>query len=79
MSVSVYWTPVKPTWLKGALSSTVTALEKVFGEMPITLTANDVEKLNTMAATYDRGDANPYEQLAQAILEFGTITVSTKY
>ncbi len=79
MSVTVYWNPVNKTILDGATSDVITALTKVFGELPITLSADDMDKLTAMSATWLRGTPNPYEGLSNAIVEFGVIEITTEY
>lgn len=79
MSLTVYWNPVNKTILDGANSDVVTVLIKVFGELPITLSMDDMDKVQAMAATWVRGTPNPYEGLSNAIVEFGVIEITSGY
>ena len=79
MSVTVYWNPVDKTILDGATSDVVAALTKVFGQLPVNLSMNDMDKLLGMSATWSLKSPNPYETLTNAIVKFGVIEVIAEY
>jgi hypothetical protein len=69
MSVSISYTQLTKTYLKGVTSRTVSALEEVFGEPPWRLGLGQLDQLNAMAAVHGSGH-NPYSQLADIIEQF---------
>lgn len=80
MSTSVHWKPVRPEGegLCYGCESVRSALEKSFGEMPITLDETSLPILQAMANVYQcgKGDSkNPFAELVEAVTTHGTIEV----
>lgn len=78
MGATLYWTTLENQPLKNAGTSVAEALTRAFGDFPIALSMNHMDKLLGMEATWTGAD-NPYKALTDAIAEHGTIEVTAVY
>jgi hypothetical protein len=79
MSVSVYYQPIsKAVNLENATQIFVKAMEKTFGEFPISLDSSNLNILEAMGSVL--GDEyNPYSELVDAIENYGEVLVTVSY
>ena len=79
MSATITWSPVnEQTLLVGSPSTVIKQLEGVFGKLPIEIGMNDMDKLLVMVKMWS-GQDNPYEELSNVIVEYGTIRIKAEY
>jgi len=78
MSATVYWTPKSGTILQGG-SGLVEQLQRAFHALPLELSRDDLPVLRGMAAMWTGNGENPFDQLANAIVEHGLIEVDASY
>lgn len=79
MSATIYWQPIEPQHLMNSADSVISALRHAFGDMPIELDMKALNTLAGMAATWTSNDINPYQVIADAIVECGRIRVWSEY
>lgn len=78
MSATITWSPVnEQTLLVGSPSTVIKQLEGVFGKLPIEIGMNDMDKLLVMVKMWS-GQDNPYEELSNVIVEYGTIRIKAE-
>ena len=66
----------------GLRSEASSRIRTEFGDFPITLTANDLLKLDLMgagAAVYTKNEENIWRKIAAAVSEHGSITLTAEY
>lgn len=90
MGVSIKMTPgpigrnfgdqvnITPGWRSEASSR----IRAEFGDFPLTLTANDLPKLDVMgagASVYAKNEENIWRIIASAVVEHGSVTITAEY
>lgn len=76
MSTSLYYQPVQPTSLCAGCGFIAAELQKVFGNLPIELSTDDLNTLMVMQKLAGATNVHDiYGQLIHAIDEHGTIRV----
>lgn len=79
MTATITWSPINEQVLSvGSPSTVISQLEKVFGKLPIEIGMGDMDKLLVMVSMWE-GKENPYNELATAITEYGTIRIDARY
>jgi hypothetical protein len=80
MTATIYWTAISEQFINSTAETPddlIRRLEKI-KSFPCVLTADDIPVLEGMAAMLDTDDKNnPYQVFIDAILEFGSIRVSS--
>jgi hypothetical protein len=81
MGVSIYWQPLRGTYLQvGARSRFVSIMERVFGSYPWTITAGHASKLRDIAiGVEDEGIKEALHTLADAAEKHEQISVWPEY
>jgi len=54
-------------------------MNRAFGEFPVTLGKDQLERLEGMKATWSETSANPYDELIRGIKRYGLIKVWEKF
>ena len=65
-------------YIKGGTSSEINAIEKLFGEYPITLDEKQIPQLKAMMVVYEY-KPNVYKNIIEAIEKYGSIRLDVEY
>ena len=75
MSASLHWTPAVSRRVRNVNSGVIDTLSRAFGSDGFELYRSHLDVLRGMDFTWHEPVVSPYEQLMDAILEHGSITV----
>lgn len=81
MSATYYYRPItEGVYLDGSRSVSLRIeIERVFDAFPVTLTREDLPKLDVLRALLGRDTDNPYAVLYDAVEKFGQVEVYATY